>query len=248
MRMIRFAPRQRRPRAPRPAGGTAAAPRPFVIPKEAPRCVIPCQGVGRRLRNLLAGARSQSRSRILSAWRFPAYTAWASVAHDGRLREPGVRDSATGYEPADGRFLGRRDSPECRQGATRRLLRNDRRSRRTSAIQPRCTPAASSRRDCSSPLSPAPRGRGAGGEGALSDAASCMSKSHLPRFRFRFRLRLRPYADARRASRVQAAARCSSRSRSRAFCVSDAARSSSARASSRRPSLTRKSPRTAGSR
>ena len=51
-----------------------------------------------------------------------------------------------------------------------------------------------------------------------------------------------------RAGRAQAAARSSSSARSRALRVSDAARSNSARASSGRPSLLRKSPRTAGSR
>ena len=46
----------------------------------------------------------------------------------------------------------------------------------------------------------------------------------------------------------QAAMRSSSSARSRAFCVSEAARSNSARASSWRPSFASRSPRTVGSR
>ena len=47
---------------------------------------------------------------------------------------------------------------------------------------------------------------------------------------------------------ASAAARSSKSLRSRAFCVSEAARSNSARASALRPSFLRKSPRTLGSR
>src|SRR5262249_30210122 len=56
------------------------------------------------------------------------------------------------------------------------------------------------------------------------------------------------FKAAPRVHEVSAAARSSRSLRSRAFCVSAAARSNSARASALRPSFFRKSPRTLGSR
>ena len=58
----------------------------------------------------------------------------------------------------------------------------------------------------------------------------------------------RPPVGSRVAVPPQARARSRSSARSRAFCVSAAARSNSPRASSRRPSFARRSPRTLGSR
>src|SRR5947209_8524569 len=93
------------------------------------------------------------------------------------------------------------------------------------------------------------RGFQAGQEKHARDAEQCDDGERRARAALA-QVRRKPRLEAAPAlfHEASAAARSSNSLRSRAFCVSDAARSNSARASSSRPSFLRKSPRTLGSR